>query len=299
MANSEHLEVLKRGVHVWNQWRDRNPDVRPDLRAAYLREADLERYNLQDADLRAAVLLGANLRDARLEGADLAFSDLRFVDVKGACLHDAKLREAKGVTDDLRRALKPPVPWGRRAAWGTLALLLLLAGGYVYRSPQAVHEITALASEKVGELWDREAEALARKKRGPAPEPPTTAGDEIGPTIEQAHSLEADLAGLHLPGWSIVSVEVRATVLAMRIDASRVDQDVYIPTLAAACAAVVTHRLMQELSEIHVLNRTGDHGWIFQQPRGCEVLIETPPAVLRMAAAADSIEFEKPRPGRP
>jgi hypothetical protein len=31
MANSEHVEILKEGVQAWNQWREVNPGVRPDL----------------------------------------------------------------------------------------------------------------------------------------------------------------------------------------------------------------------------------------------------------------------------
>ncbi len=31
MVNPEHLEILKQGVEAWNQWRENNPDVEPDL----------------------------------------------------------------------------------------------------------------------------------------------------------------------------------------------------------------------------------------------------------------------------
>jgi hypothetical protein len=34
MANDEHLAILKQGVEVWNEWRQKNPDVRPDLSRA-------------------------------------------------------------------------------------------------------------------------------------------------------------------------------------------------------------------------------------------------------------------------
>ena len=48
MANPEHLEILKRGVEVWNFWRAEHPEIAPalagaNLRAADLREADLSR----------------------------------------------------------------------------------------------------------------------------------------------------------------------------------------------------------------------------------------------------------------
>jgi hypothetical protein len=31
MADEHHLEILMRGVASWNQWREENPDVTPDL----------------------------------------------------------------------------------------------------------------------------------------------------------------------------------------------------------------------------------------------------------------------------
>ena len=40
MANDEHLAILKKGVDAWNAWRDKNPDIRPDLSEANLSEAN-------------------------------------------------------------------------------------------------------------------------------------------------------------------------------------------------------------------------------------------------------------------
>ncbi len=31
MANPEHLKILKQGVEAWNQWREQNPQTKPDL----------------------------------------------------------------------------------------------------------------------------------------------------------------------------------------------------------------------------------------------------------------------------
>jgi len=31
MANPEHLEILKQGVEVWNEWRKEDNEVQPDL----------------------------------------------------------------------------------------------------------------------------------------------------------------------------------------------------------------------------------------------------------------------------
>ena len=56
MANPEHLQILKQGVEVWNQWRDQHTGIAPDLRAATLRAATLTGANLRDAYLRWATL---------------------------------------------------------------------------------------------------------------------------------------------------------------------------------------------------------------------------------------------------
>jgi hypothetical protein len=36
MANLDHVKMLKQGVAAWNAWREKNPDIRPDLRGADL-----------------------------------------------------------------------------------------------------------------------------------------------------------------------------------------------------------------------------------------------------------------------
>lgn len=49
MANSEHLKILKQGAEVWNEWREENSEIRPDLV-----QADLSGANLSGAVLANA-----------------------------------------------------------------------------------------------------------------------------------------------------------------------------------------------------------------------------------------------------
>ncbi|MEL6126996.1 MAG: pentapeptide repeat-containing protein, partial [Pseudomonadota bacterium] len=116
MANPDHVAKLFEGVEAWNQWREENPDIRPDLSRdeetpslrqlfidsgvirdhervplsgvdledADLREADLRETDLRETDLREADLRGALLRDAELRGAYLRGANLRGADVSGA-----------------------------------------------------------------------------------------------------------------------------------------------------------------------------------------------------------------------
>ena len=104
MANQEHLDILKRGVGVWNAWREKNPDVKPDLREADLRESDLREADLSGADLSGAHLSGANLSGANLSGANLSEANLRAALMHATNLLGAKLNGAELRAADLRQA---------------------------------------------------------------------------------------------------------------------------------------------------------------------------------------------------
>jgi uncharacterized protein YjbI with pentapeptide repeats len=119
MANFKHVEILSQGAAGWNQWREQNPDIKPnlsgtnlfrvdlthanlrrtDLRKADLRESQLIESNLFKADLRSANLRGANmvasdLRGANASGAHLILADLGKTDLQGADLRGTRLDRA-------------------------------------------------------------------------------------------------------------------------------------------------------------------------------------------------------------
>ncbi len=90
MANPEHLEILKQGVEQWNKWREKNPDIEPDLS-----NADLSGANLSNADLSDADLSGTDLSEADLSGANLSNAGLRSANLCQAKLRCANLIDAK------------------------------------------------------------------------------------------------------------------------------------------------------------------------------------------------------------
>src|SRR5271157_5814353 len=113
MANPEHLAILKQGVEKWNNWREKHPEVLPDLNEADLSGLDVVeevsvaddartiifRKNLAGADFsRAGVsrtdLTWANLSEANLRKADLEGANLRWATLGGANLSQANLSEA-------------------------------------------------------------------------------------------------------------------------------------------------------------------------------------------------------------
>ena len=66
MANEEHLKIIKQGVNAWNQWRERNPDIIPDLSKADLRGARFSKINLN-----RVILVGAEDVHVQLKLGDL------------------------------------------------------------------------------------------------------------------------------------------------------------------------------------------------------------------------------------
>lgn len=90
--SNAQLDILKRGVGDWNEWRQSNPSVEVDLERADLSYAQLVEANLSEANLWYANLSGADLTRADLTDADLTGADLTDAD-----LTDAKLKGAKGM----------------------------------------------------------------------------------------------------------------------------------------------------------------------------------------------------------
>jgi hypothetical protein len=119
MANPEHLEIIKQGVIVWNEWRTKYPDIMPDLTEADLQHAELKGVNLQLANLRGAnleavdfsmrpkgdgsyakaTLSGADLSNANFTFGNLTFAELIYTNLDWAHFDYTILRAA-----DLRHA---------------------------------------------------------------------------------------------------------------------------------------------------------------------------------------------------
>jgi len=99
MANPLHLEIIGRGVDVWNKWRKGKEVKEPDLSYATLKRVNLEGANFEGADLE-----GADLEAADLEGANLKRANLRFVRLNWANLGGANLKGAHIIWGNLSEA---------------------------------------------------------------------------------------------------------------------------------------------------------------------------------------------------
>ncbi len=93
MTNQQHVDRLKSGVQVWNEWRLKHPEVIPDLQGADLTGIELRGVDLHGANLQGAYLTKANLQEANFAFADLRKSSLRAASLQKANLYFANLQE--------------------------------------------------------------------------------------------------------------------------------------------------------------------------------------------------------------
>jgi len=109
MADKKHLSLIRKGVDVWNTWREEHPRIWPNLSGADLTNAELSRASLHFTDLSQSVLKFAQLSNADLVGANVSHADLNGADLSSADLSQADLRwtdlrYSYAVDADFRRA---------------------------------------------------------------------------------------------------------------------------------------------------------------------------------------------------
>jgi uncharacterized protein YjbI with pentapeptide repeats len=104
MPSEEHLNKIKQGVDVWNQWREENPQTVPDLSQADIRGYQLQKINLSNTDLKEAKLQYSNLTGATLEKADLNKAKLLETNFQSANLKNTNLSGAGLLESNLQFA---------------------------------------------------------------------------------------------------------------------------------------------------------------------------------------------------
>jgi len=66
MANPEHLQILREGIGVWNEWRRKRTITRPDLSHSDLSHADLRNVNRNSSSLIKPVQFPITVRGVSL-----------------------------------------------------------------------------------------------------------------------------------------------------------------------------------------------------------------------------------------
>jgi TIR domain/Pentapeptide repeats (8 copies) len=121
MANEEHLAQLRQGVTNWNAWREKHPEILPDLSDIRLDRICLAKANLAEANFAKTFLRGTDLRKADLRKADLRGTFLDDADLSEADLRDTIFREAHLPKVNLYRALlTKAILWGATLTQATL-----------------------------------------------------------------------------------------------------------------------------------------------------------------------------------
>src|SRR5437660_7556141 len=96
MANQEHLDILgsfyNEGRYrtfiegFWNTWREKHPDIQPDLSGADLSRVYARRVNFANTNLSGANLSAAMLPMARFYEADLTQANLSGIDLSASVI---------------------------------------------------------------------------------------------------------------------------------------------------------------------------------------------------------------------
>jgi len=93
--NEKHLSILNQGVTTWNQWRENNPNIKPDLSHANLSKLNLKTANLSKADLGGTNFSKSFLYEADFHGSDMASCNLTETNITLANLRGSILWGAK------------------------------------------------------------------------------------------------------------------------------------------------------------------------------------------------------------
>lgn len=90
MAQRDHISKLRQGVVAWNEWREQEPAVVPDLSGA-----DLSGIDASAACFDRSLLRGATFNEARLREATFNKADLEEAKFEHADLYKAEFKEAR------------------------------------------------------------------------------------------------------------------------------------------------------------------------------------------------------------
>ncbi|MCF8065046.1 MAG: toll/interleukin-1 receptor domain-containing protein [Desulfarculaceae bacterium] len=147
MANPEHVEILKQGVEVWNEWREENPNVRPDLAGVGVTGKRLDRVNFRNASL-----INANFNSSELFQADFRRANLARTNLSWTFLNEADLRGADLIKTDLSWSLVSDARFEfARIAYTTLAAMDLSKvrglNSTVHDGPSAIDLLTIYKSK--------------------------------------------------------------------------------------------------------------------------------------------------------
>jgi hypothetical protein len=117
-ADERQFAILNQGVKSWNQWRQDNPDVRPDLRGVLMAGKDLDHADFRNTVLENAFFFNANLVKADFSGAQLIWAGFGQATLGGARFVAANLCSQSDEGSPLRSRLHRSGSTGSEALLG-------------------------------------------------------------------------------------------------------------------------------------------------------------------------------------
>lgn len=137
MGNKQHVEILRRGVDTWNQWRHQQPSVQPDLSGESLQRQDLSHIDLHDANCswtncNSATLIGADCRGTNFFGSDLGKATLINANLERANLERANISSTPNGDANLTGARLSGANLIRSVMAGTILKNAILNDCHVY-----------------------------------------------------------------------------------------------------------------------------------------------------------------------
>jgi uncharacterized protein YjbI with pentapeptide repeats len=197
MANEEHLQIIRQGVDAWNAWREKNPQLRPDLF-----EANLSGLDLSGADLSEAILTKANLSDANLLGANLCRVKLYEANLSRANLTKANLSDANLHKADLTDAILFRASLSEASLLGANLSKADLRGGFLFGANLSGAN---LCGAKLHEANLHKADLSFAG---------LSAADLTGAFLHEVNLLNADLTGAFLTGANLALANLAAAQLS-------------------------------------------------------------------------------------
>lgn len=92
MANHEHIDILKQGVKVWNEWRSDNPAIEPDLQETHQISLLLPGINLEQTNLCRSYFHSTDFTNANFDGANLLYAEWAGIDLRNASFKNSFLK---------------------------------------------------------------------------------------------------------------------------------------------------------------------------------------------------------------
>lgn len=98
MADIKHLRLLRKGQRAWNSWRQKNPEIPPDLSETTVKSW-IDSYYQCDLGIGLAKkrlnLSGVDFKRTRFDGCNMQGSDFTKSNLTGAVFEDCDLSECK------------------------------------------------------------------------------------------------------------------------------------------------------------------------------------------------------------